>query len=216
MPTIPEKLMQITILHFENGVPIKDTYLTQPQRERLARVEHVYWQWLKNPFLDAFALFKQLSKGKGSDVYSEWRIAKRDKILFDFVVEHIAPPSRRVSEARVRAAGNHLMEMGMQTDNGRDIEAGAKLIMKLDMLDQPEDHQTDISKVAFLPPVVTMKISDVDPTKQDISDKQSRSIMEKYGGYIDEKRTLVEEKVAAMNAMREQENEQVEEAEVLP
>lgn len=192
--------MQCSMLHFEQGVPIADLDLRPSQRERLARVEHVYWQWMKNPFLDPFPMFKQLVKGKYADPQSEWRAAQKDKWLFDFIVEHIAPPSRRVSEARVRAAGNHLMEMGMATDNGHDIAEGAKLIMKLDKLDQPETEQPDMSRVAFLPSVVVTDIREVDETKENLDDEQTRRIMQKYGGYVDEKRTMIEEKVDVMEA----------------
>lgn len=201
--SIPQELMTGALLHFEQGVPIDDLHLKRQHKERMARVQHVYWQWMKNPFLDVFPMFKQLVKGKGADVQSEWRMAQKDKWLFDYIVDHVSPPSRRISEARVRAAGNHLMEMGMQTDNGKDISEGAKIIMKLERLDQPEDERADMSRVAFLPPVVTTSAHDVDPTKEDQTDEQARLIMQKYGAYVDEKRKAVDERVAVMMAARE-------------
>lgn len=192
--------MSGSLIHFEKGVPIDDLDLKPVHRERLARVEHVYWIWVKNPFLDAFAMFKQLAKGKYADKPSEWRAAQRDKLLFDFVVENISAPSRKVSEAKVRVTADRLMQMGAQTDNGHDMEAGAKLLMKLDRLDQPENEQADMSKVAFLPSVVVTDIREVDDTKENIDDAETRRIMAKYGGYVDEKRKLVEEKVEVMIA----------------
>ena len=92
------------------------------------------------------------------------------------------------------------MQMGAQTDNGRDMEAGAKLLMKLDRLDQPEDQNADLSKVAFLPSVVVTDIREVDDTKENYDDAETKRIMAKYGGYVDEKRKLVEEKVSLMEA----------------
>ena len=190
-------------MHFESGVPIDDLDIRKEHKRRLARVSHVYWVWMKNPFLDAFPMFKQLVKGKYADVQSEWRAAQKDKQLFDFIIEHIAPPSRRVSEARVRAAGNHLMEMGMQTDNGRDIKEGARIIMDLDRLNQPEDQRADISKVAFLPSVVVTDIKQVDDTKENVDDEETKRIMSKYNAYVDEKRKMIDEKVAVMEARNE-------------
>lgn len=200
------------MLHFESGVPICDLNISAQQRERMARVSHVYWQWRKNPYLDAGELFRQMNRGRCALPSNDCHMAQRDKQLFDFVIEHVSGESRRVSEARVRAAANHLTQMGMETDNGRDIEAGAKLLMKLDRLDQPESEQADLSKTVFLPPVVTTVASEVDPTKDDMDDQTARAIMNKYGGYIDEKRTLVEEKVAVLEARSQsglQENEKM-------
>lgn len=193
-------------MHFESGVPIDDLNISPAHRARLARVEHVYWQWMKNPFLDVFPLFKQLVKGKYADLQSEWRAAQKDKWLFDFIVEHVTPPTRKVSEARVRAVGNHLMDMGMQTENEKAMAEGAKIIIKVDHLDQPESQQDDMRKAMFLPPVVTTTVSDVDPTKEDVSDEQAELIMRKYGAYVDEKRKMIDDRVAVMEAKSNKDN----------
>lgn len=198
--SLPQDLMQNSLLHFESGVPIDDLNLRPGHRRRLKRVAHVYWIWRGNPFLDVFPMFKQLVKGKYADVYSEWRAAYKDKELFDFVIEHVQGHSRKESEAQVRMAGKKLMKMGIETDNGRDIEAGAKIIMKLDRLDQPETEQVDMAKVVFLPSVVVTDISKVDDAKEYIDDEETKRIMQKYGGYVDEKRTAIENKVATMEA----------------
>lgn len=202
---IPSNLMTCSLLHFEQGVPITDLSIRTEHKERLARVDHVYWQWKQNPFLDVFAMFKQLTKGKGADVYSEWRMAQKDKWLFDFVVDRISPPSRRMAEEKVRAAADHLMRMGMESDNGRDIAEGAKITMKLERLDQPESQQADLSKTTFLPSVVVTDIREVDDTKENIDDAETQRIMQKYGGFIDEKRTMVEKNVDALLAKSESE-----------
>jgi hypothetical protein len=200
--TIPQQLMTAALLHFQNGVPIDDCDCRAEHKRRLARVSHVYWQWVRNPFLDVFAMFKQLSKGKYADVQSAWRVAQKDKILFDFVKESVSPPSRRESEQKVRVTADRLMQMGAETDNGRDMAEGAKILMKLDRLDQPESEQAELSKTVFLPPIVTTVASDVDPTKKDVNDEQANAILRKYGAAIDEKRIMVEERVEVMMAAR--------------
>lgn len=200
MANIPQDLMRCSLMHFESGVPIDDLDIRPEHRRRLARVSHVYWIWKKNPFLDVFPMFKQLVKGKYADVQCEWRAAQKDKWLFDFVIEHVAPPSRRMSEERVRAAGYHLMDMGMQTDNGRDIKEGARIIMDLDRLGEPEDQRADMSKVAFLPTVVVTNIREIDDTREEVSDEETKRIMAKYNAYVDGKSKAVEEKVSVMEA----------------
>ena len=69
-------------------------------------------------------------------------------------------------------------------------------------LDKPENQQAELSRAAFLAPVVTTSAHEVDETKVDMNDRQSLAIMKKYGAYIDEKRKAVEDKVKVMMAAR--------------
>lgn len=197
--------MSGSLLHFESGVPIDDLHLRPDQRRRLARVQHVYWQWIKNPWLDTYQLFRQMVKGQFADAPSETRAAQKDETLFKFVRDHVAPPSRAVATAKVRAVADRLMRNGMETDNGKDMAEGAKIAIKLDRLDQPESEQADMSKVAFLNPVIVTNAHEVDDTKADYDDKQSLAIMNKYDAYVDEKRKMIEDKVAVMEAASESE-----------
>ena len=189
------------LLHFEQGVPIDDLNVRREHKERLARVQHVYWQWVRNPvMLDPFAMFKQLVKGKGADVHTEWSMARKDKMLFDFIVDHVAQSSRRMDEAKVRAAADHMMRIGMETDNVNALDKGSKRLMEVAGLDKPEEERIDMSKMAFLPPVVTTSVKEVDNTKQDVDDSEMKRIMAKYGGYVDEKEVNIEKMVEVMAA----------------
>ena len=201
--TIPQELMSGSLLHFESGVPIDDVNITKPQKARLARVSHVYWIWMKNPYLDTFAMFKQLCKGKYADRHTEWAAAQKDKILFDFVIEHVQQSSRRMDEAKVRAAAEQAIRIGMETDNAVALTKGGKLLYDVAGLAQPESEQVDMSKVMFLPPVVTTNVRDVDDTKDDVDDAEMKRIMEKYGGYVDEKVKDIDEMVEVMATKRE-------------
>ena len=187
-------------MHFEQGVPIDDLDIRAEHKRRLARVDHVYWIWKRNPLLDTFGLFKQLVKGMGADIYSDWRLAQRDEALLRFVIDRIATPSRRQDEAVVRAAAEQAIRIGMETDNVNALVKGGNLLKDVAHLDQPESEQADMTKVAFLPSVVVTDIREVDPTKDFIDDEQSRRIMEKYGGYMDEKRQMIEKGVAVLEA----------------
>lgn len=199
---IPQALMSGSLLHFESGVPIDDLDLRREHKQRLMRVQHVYWQWVRNPFLDVFALFKQLIKGKYADKHSEWRAAQKDKWLFDFVVEHVAPTSRRADEIKVRTAAEQAIRIGMETDNVQALYKGGKLLYDVAGLAQPESEQADLSKAMFIPPVVTIVASEIDPTKEDQTDEQARLIMNKYNAYVDDKRKSVDDKVDVMMARR--------------
>lgn len=202
---ISQQLMTGALLHFENGVPINDLDIREEQKRRLARVHHVYMQWLRNPFLDVFQMFKQLIKQgekRYADLQCEWHAAQRDKWLFDFVLEHIEGSNRRMDEMKVRTAAEQAIRIGMETDNPVALTKGGKLLYELAGLDKPESEKADMSKVVFLPPVVTISARKIDPTKEDQTDEQARQIMAKYGAYVDEKRKAVDDRVDLMLAKR--------------
>ena len=199
---LPQELMTGALLHFENGVPISDLNVRKENKERMARVDHVFWQWKKNPFLDTYQLFRQMAKGKYSHVPGETAAAKKDKMLFDFVVEHVAPPSRREDEMKVRFAAERAIQIGADTDNPQALVKGGKLLAEVAHLNQPESDSADMSKAVFLPPVVTTSAKEIDDTKEDQTDEQARLIMSKYNAYVDEKRKSVDERVDLMMARR--------------
>ncbi|MBP5425064.1 MAG: hypothetical protein J6Y33_03210 [Prevotella sp.] len=206
--TIPQELMTGALLHFESGVPISDLNVRKENKDRMARVDHVFWQWKKNPFLDVFALFKQLVKGKYSGKVPEWYAAQKDKMLFDFVVEHVAPPSRREDEMKVRFAAERAIQIGAETDNPQALVKGGKLLADVAHLNQPESDGADMSKAVFLPPVVTTSAKEIDDTKEDQTDEQARLIMSKYNAYVDEKRKSVDDRVEVMMARRNAEGKE--------
>jgi len=207
---IPQQLMTSALLHFEHGVPIDDCDVRSENKDRLARVDHVFWQWKRNPFLDTWALFKQLIKGKYANKSSEWIAAQKDKMLFDFVVEHVAPPSRREDEMKVRFAAEQAIRIGAETDNAQALVKGGKLLSEVAHLNQPESDSADMSKAVFLPPVVTTSAKEIDSTKDDQTDEQARMIMNKYNAYVDEKRKSVDERVELMMAKRDAERKEEE------
>lgn len=206
--------MSCSLLHFENMVPIDDLKLRNDQKRRLLRVSHVYWQWSKNPFTcDYKAMLRQLVKQMGGfqGASTECRAWQKDVQLFEFVKESISPMSRREAQLKVQVAAEKAIRIGMDTDNVQALTKGGKLLYEVAGLDKPETEQMDMAKTVFLPPVVTTVASEVDPTKEDVSDEQAKLILKKYGAFVDEKRTMVEERVAAMEARRDAPDDNVEE-----
>lgn len=202
-PTIPQDLMRGAILHFDNGVPIVDLDVRREHKDRLTRVHHVYFQWVKDPYLDTFQLFKQLLR-QGEKQYADriciHHAAEKDQRLLEFVIDHVAPPSRRVDEARVRAAANQAIRIGLETDNVMALTKGGKLLMDVAHLDQPESEQADMNKISFLPPIVVTDVSKMDDSKVEYNDDEVKRIMAKYGGVIDEKMRNMDEMVEVMEA----------------
>ena len=208
--SIPQQLMTGSLLHFENGVPINDLDIRRESKDRLARVDHVYWLKKKNPFLDTFQLFKQMTKEDYADKSSAWVAAQKDQLLLEFVIDHVAPPSRRDDEMKVRFAAEQTIRIGMETDNAQALVKGGKLLYDVAGLNQPESDSADMSKAVFLPPVVTTSAKEIDETKEDQTDEQARLIMSKYNAYVDEKRKSVDDRVEVMMARRNAERKEEE------
>lgn len=199
--SLPQDLMTNSLLHFENGVPIDDLALRQDQKRRLARVSHVYWQWIRNPFaVDYKALLRQLVKGHFADPPSETRAAQKDIQLFEYIRDTVSPMSRNEARMKVQVAAEKMISIGMETDNVMALDKGSQRLFQVAGLDKPEDNRADINKVSFLPSVVVTNIKEVDSDRENIDDEEVKRIAEKYGAYIDEKRTMVEDEVATMEA----------------
>lgn len=197
--TLPQDLMTNSLLHFEKGVPIDDLALRTDQKRRLARVAHVYWQWIRNPFtVDYKALLRQLVKGHFADPPSETHAAQKDIQLFEYIKETVSPLSRNEARIKVQVAAEKMLNIGMETDNVMALDKGSRRLFEVAGLDKPEDNSADINKVAFLPSVVVTNIKEVDKGRTAVDDEETKRIAAKYGAYIDEKRTMVEEKVNTM------------------
>lgn len=214
---LPQQLITAAMLVFESGVPIADCNLqNRVLRDRLARVQHVYWQWIKKPYLEdqeIFELFRNMMRDNSADRHSLYRMAQRDLQLFRFVKEHVALSSRKQDEALVRTAAKQAIKIGLETDNVNALTKGGKLLYDVAGLDKPESEQADMSKAMFLPPVVVTDVSKLDDSKQDVDDSEMRRIMAKYGGVIDEKMRDMDEMVEVMEAKSQTDTNKKEEEE---
>ncbi len=193
------------LLHFEQGVPIDDLNVRRENKDRLARVHHVYMQYLRNPMLDYTEMLRALIR-QGDKKYAglpnEWAALQKDKRLLEFILEHVAISSRREDELMVRHAAKQAIKIGLETDNAVALTKGGKLLYEVAGLDKPENEQMDMAKTSFLPSVVVTNIKEVDETKADFDydDAETKRIMSKYGAYIDPTRKMIDDRVAQMMA----------------
>jgi hypothetical protein len=201
--SLPAELMKNSLLHFQSGVPIDDLALRTEQKRRLARVDHVYWQWLRNPFsVDYKGLLRQIIKNSHAyaDVASELHALAKDILLFEYIRDAVSPMSRNEAKIKVQVAAEKMLRIGMETDNVTALDKGSKRLYEVAGLDKPEDNKVDINNVSFLPSVVVTNIKEVDETKENYNDEETKRIAAKYGAYVDDKRKMVEDEVAKMEA----------------
>ena len=197
---LTQKVKIALIAHFVNMVPIDRLNLSPQQKDMVARVDHVYWLYRKNPFLDTHAAFYQIYKAMGRGTgQNSTHFARRDGKMLEFVIDQVKPYSRKRDEDKVRFMADRLMERGLATDNDRAMSKGAELLTKVARLDQPESEQVDMGRLSFLPPVVTTSAKEVGDY-EDVDDAEMKRIMSKYGGYVDEKERDIEKMVNTMAA----------------
>lgn len=204
---LTQKVKIALIAHFVNAIPIERLNLSTQQKENIALVDHVYWLYKANPFLDIHAMFFELCKNKyksrqngGNTDGRAFIMSRMFERMLDFVLDNTNSFSRKKDEMQVRYAANRLMQRGLATDNGRDLAKGADLLTRVARLDQPESEQVDMGNLMFLPPVVVTNVKEIDETKDDMDDAEMQRIMQKYGGYVDEKIKDINEMVAVMEA----------------
>ena len=51
--------MECAMSHMENGIPIQDLGLTEPNKKRLIRVFDLYYRWISNRNLDPKAMLRE-------------------------------------------------------------------------------------------------------------------------------------------------------------
>lgn len=209
--SLPAELMKNSLLHFQSGVPIDDLALRAEQKRRLARIDHVYWQWLRNPFtVDYKALLRQIIKNSHAyaDAPSETHALTKDVLLFEYIRDTVSPMSRNEAKVKVQVAAEKMLRIGMETDNVMALDKGSKRLYEVAGLDKPEDNKADINKVSFLPSVVVTNVTEVDDTKESVDDAESRRIAAKYGAVYDDKRKMIDDGVARLEARSGAEQEE--------
>ena len=188
------RVLECAMSHMENGIPINDLGLTEPNKKRLIRVFDLYYRWINNRHLDPKAMLREL--WPNLDRYA----ISQDLKVFYFVLEQSEQGSRKMDELRVRGMAEDMARIGRTQGDWKPLEAAAKIITKVGGLDRPENPADALGNVPFLPTIFTTNIKDIDPDREQISAEQRKQLAAKYGGIIDEHGALIERRKAEMAA----------------
>ena len=189
--------MECAMSHMENGIPIQDLGLTEPNKKRLIRVFDLYYRWISNRNLDPKAMLREL--WPDLDRYA----IHRDLKVFNFILEQCEESNRKMDELKVRGMIDDMARIGHAQGDWKPIEAAAKALTKVAGLDRPENPAEKLDRVAFLPTIFTTDIKDIDPDRERITAEQRKMLAAKYGGIIDEHGALIERRKAEMRAEAE-------------
>lgn len=205
------RVMECAMSHMENGIPIQDLGLTEPNKRRLIRVFDLYYRWIANRHLDPKAMLREL--WPDLDRYA----IRQDLKIFHFILEQSEEANRKMDELKVRGMIDDMARIGRAQGDWKPIEAAAKALTKVAGLDRPENPAERLDRVSFLPTIFTTDIKDIDPDRERISADQRKQLASKYGGIIDEHGALIERRKAEMRAeaaMTESDEENAEATEV--
>ncbi|MBO5625853.1 MAG: hypothetical protein J5953_08700 [Prevotella sp.] len=106
---LPAEMRRAVNLHFKLEIPISDLAITRPQKDNFTRVKYVYQMFLKNPETDVFPILFEMAQSRYKDGYgkglsSAFHHARRDELLFFYMVyetaPHLMPPEREAENRR--------------------------------------------------------------------------------------------------------------------
>ncbi len=186
------RVFECAMAHMENGIPIHDLALTEPNKKRLVRAFDLYYRWVANRHLDPKAMLREL--WPDLDRYA----IRQDIKVFQFILEQSEQGCRKMDELKVRGLADDIARIGRAQGDWKPLEAAAKIITKVSGLDRPEAPADPLGNTQFLPTIFTTNIQDIDPEREQISAEQRKQLAAKYGGIIDDHGALIERRKKEM------------------
>lgn len=84
--SVSKQLVDATLRHLREGVPIYELGLNQKERDRVERVGYMLRKVAKQPETNVFDTFKRMAAGRYDTALDDWHAARKDKALYDMVV----------------------------------------------------------------------------------------------------------------------------------
>lgn len=188
MPTnISDRFLEIVQKHFESGVSIKDLNLSDDQKKRLRVCKATYERFVDNPMMNVRNYLKNFWGRTEAEI-------RNDNKVITFIISMMSDGTRKFSEYRVRHVGNKLITMGESMGDWKPMEAGAKLLIKADKLDQPEGAINLEESTFKLQPVFTQDITKIDKDRKQYSEEEREKLRKKYGAARDHIQEMVQSK----------------------
>lgn len=187
--------------HLETGVPYTDMSFTDEQKRRIEVCMDAYRWFATDPFMD----LKQYIVNRWKRTYSELR---NDLKVIDYISSFYVDGQRNISSMKVRHSADILMRNGASTGNMKALEGGAKLLMQLDRLDQPETPAEMGDQLINMPVIITDNVSRKFPGKRSSTDEEMERIRRKYGVKKDRWQEMVETETGEYVAAPEEPEEE--------
>lgn len=171
--------------HLETGVPYTDMNFTDEQKKRIAVCMDAYQRFATDPFMD----LRQYITNRWKRTYSELR---NDLKVVDYISSFYVDGQRNISSMKVRHSADILMRNGASTGDMKALYDGARLLAKIDRLDQPENPAEMGDQLVDMPVIITDDVSKKFPGKRSSTEKERERIRRKYGVKKDRWQEMVE------------------------
>lgn len=181
---ITPKFYEVLQKHLESGVPLKDMQMTDDQRRRATVCLDVYQRLQENDMMDVKAYLRRRHRRTVTEI-------RQDVKVINYLLAELDGDSRELSRYRVRRAAEKAMRMGEAQGDWKPMLEGAKTLIKIEGLDQPE-QAIDIEQTINPLPYVLVSAP---KGKQEYDERMLDKLRKKYHAEKDKTQEMVEAKL---------------------
>ena len=178
------KFYEVLQKHIENGIPLEHMSFSPVQKRRAKVCLDVIKQLEENDMMDTKKYLRRRWNRTETEIVQDLKV-------INWLVAEINGETKELSRYRVKKQAERVIRIGQSTGDWKAIEAGAKLLHKVEGLDKPETAIDVEANTHMLSPVF------VDTPKNGVKydEAQLDKLRKKYHAEKDKTQEMVEAKL---------------------
>ena len=178
------KFYEVLQKHIENGIPLDHMSFSPVQKRRAKVCLDVIKQLEENDMMDTKKYLRRRWNRTETEIVQDLKV-------INWLVAEINGETKELSRYRVKKQAERVIRIGQSTGDWKAIEAGAKLLHKVEGLDKPETAIDVEANTHMLPPVFV----DTAPNGVTYDEDQLEKLRKKYHVEKDKTQEMVEAKL---------------------
>lgn len=178
------KFYEVLQKHIENGIPLDHMSFSPVQKRRARVCLDVIKQLEENDMMDTKKYLRRRWNRTETEIVQDLKV-------INWLVAEINGETKELSRYRVKKQAERVIRIGQSTGDWKAIEAGAKLLHKVEGLDKPETAIDVEANTHMLPPVFV----DTAPNGVTYDEDQLEKLRKKYHVEKDKTQEMVEAKL---------------------
>ena len=178
------KFYEVLQKHIENGIPLDHMSFSPVQKRRAKVCLDVIKQLEENDMMDTKKYLRRRWNRTETEIVQDLKV-------INWLVAEINGETKELSRYRVKKQAERVIRIGQSTGDWKAIEAGAKLLHKVEGLDKPETAIDVEANTHMLPPVFV----DTAPNGVKYDEEQLDKLRKKYHVEKDKTQEMVEAKL---------------------
>ena len=178
------KFYEVLQKHIENGIPLDHMSFSPVQKRRAKVCLDVIKQLEENEMMNQKRYLRQRWNRTETEIVQDLKV-------INWLVAEINGETKELSRYRVKKQAERVIRIGQSTGDWKAIEAGAKLLHKVEGLDKPETAIDVEANTHMLPPVFV----DTAPNGVTYDEDQLEKLRKKYHVEKDKTQEMVEAKL---------------------